>query len=395
MKALEQDTIQVGEDTPEIVPSALRFPQDDERKESFLEDDIAYMKRALDLAKLGLGWTRPNPMVGAVIVRNGEVIGEGYHRQDGEAHAEIEAFMSTSEDLEGATMYVSLEPCSHEGRTGSCAQAIIRSSITRVVCATLDPFPEVQGRGIAMLEEAGVEVVVGVMEEDARLLNEIFITAHTKQRPFVAVKFACSLDGRIATRTGHSKWITGDEARAYARELRGHYQAILVGIGTVLADNPHLGVRDAQWKDPLRVILDSTLRIPADADVLRDGNVLVATSEKADAKKLKALEKKGVEVMKLGTKRVDLEMLMKELWKRRVTSLYIEGGGEVIGSFVDAELVDRVYAFQAPMVLGGNEAKSAVGGNGPETVMEALHLVDVERVELGKDMLTTGRVARY
>src|SRR3990167_1206134 len=227
--------------------------------------DETFMDEALWLAKKGAGWTAPNPMVGAVVVKSGKIIGRGYHRRAGSAHAEIEALAAAGRSARGATLYVNLEPCAHFGKTPPCTEAIINAGIKRVVCSAIDPNPQVQGRGVARLKQFGIAVSISVRKEEARSLNEVFFVFHEKKRPFVALKFAMSLDGKLAARTGDSKWITGGKARSFARDLRGNYQAILVGVNTVIRDNPHLGARTKGKKDPLRIILDSRLHIPRNA----------------------------------------------------------------------------------------------------------------------------------
>ena len=282
----------------------------------------------LRLARKGLGQTFPNPMVGAVVVRSDRIVGQGYHRKAGSAHAEVEALAAAGARAKGGTPYVNLEPCGHWGRTPPCADAIIRAKIKRVVCCTRDPHKVAHG-GVEKLKCAGIAVSVGGLAQEARDLNEAFFTFHEMLRPFVAIKFAASLDGKIATRTGDSKWITNGRARAYARHLRGRYQAILVGINTVLHDDPHLGARIKSRPDPLRVILDSTLRIPLKSKVLRDANVLIVTTKHADGKKKKILIGRGIEVVGMGSK-INVKALMRELYKREIINVLVYGGREVL-----------------------------------------------------------------
>lgn len=317
------------------------------------QSDISFLKLTLALAKKGLGRTNPNPMVGAVIVQNHKIIGEGYHKKAGLPHAEIEALRSAKTSVKGATLYLNLEPCSHCGRTPPCVDAIVQSGVKRVVCSALDPNPKVGGQGVEILRKRKVEVSVGLLEKEARALNEAFFTFHEKSRPFIAVKFASSLDGRIATRSGDSKWITNERARAYARLLRAQYQAVLVGINTVLKDDPHLGVRMKGKRDPLRIILDSTLKIPLQSKVLRDTSVIIATTNYANQRKKKILKQKGFTILSFKGKRVPLIKLLDELKKRGIISILVEGGGETIGSFIDKDLFDKVYAFYAPILIGG------------------------------------------
>lgn len=352
--------------------------------------DARYLKRALRLAEKGLGRTFPNPMVGAVIVKNGRIVGEGYHRKAGGPHAEIEALRMAGKSAKGATLYVNLEPCSHVGRTPPCADAIIRAKIQRVVCCMRDPNPKVSGAGISRLRRAGIIVSIGGYAAEAEVLNEGFLAFHRKSRPFVAIKFASSLDGKIATKTGDSKWVTNVRARAYARALRGRYQSVLVGINTVLSDDPHLGARAKGIPDPLRIILDSTLKIPLTSRVLRDTNVLIFTTHRANRPTYNALVEDGIAVVTCAGKTVSLRAVMKELIRRTIISVFVEGGGTVLGSFIDAKLVDKVYAFHAPLLLGGEAAKSAIGGKGAPSIRQALRLVRMEHKMFGDNLLISG-----
>lgn len=347
--------------------------------------DRYFMTLALELAKKGEGSTLPNPMVGAVIVKNGLVIGEGYHAKYGEAHAEVEALKNSKEDTSGATIYVNLEPCNHQGKTGPCTRALIESGIKKVVIGTLDPNNRVSGEGAKLLEEAGIAVKVGVSEKECQDLNEIFFGFHKKGRPFIALKFASSLDGKIATKTGDSRGITGIEAVDYSYNLRTKYQAILVGINTVLKDNPNLGTHD-KGPDPLRIILDSHLKIPKDSQVLRDGNVLVVTTDKADGQKLEFLKSKGVDV--LCTSDDDLfSELFKYLESKNIISILVEGGGTVIAGLSGENLFDKLYGFYAPIFIGGKEAVTSVEGTGVNLVSESYKL-RIESIEkLGDDFL--------
>ena len=359
---------------------------------NFSQQDKFFMREALKLAKKGMSWTNPNPMVGAVIGKDGQIIAKGYHKRVGLPHAEIEALNAAKTSIKGATLYVNLEPCSHYGRTPPCVNTIIKSGITRVVCSSLDPNPKVHGKGIAILQKAGIEVSVGILEKETRSLNETFFTFHEKKRPFVAIKFAASLDGKIATRTGDSKWITNEQARTYAHKLRSHYQAILVGINTVLKDDPHLGTRIKGKKDPVRVVLDSTLKIPLTSQVLRDTNVLIATTTKANKEKVKVLTDRGIAVVIFNTPSIPLPGLLEELKKRKIISILVEGGGQILGSFVDAKLVDKVYAFHAPILIGGEKGVSAIQGKGALTIKEALRLEQVSVKRFGDNILTVGNV---
>ena len=352
--------------------------------------DAKYLEMTLRLARKGLGRTFPNPMVGAVVVKHDRIIGQGYHRKAGSAHAEVEALAAAGARAKGATLYVNLEPCNHFGRTPPCADVIVAAKIKRVVCCTRDPHKAARG-GIEKLKRAGIAVSFGRLEQEARDLNEAFFTFHETHRPFVAIKFAASLDGKIATYTGDSKWITNERARACARTLRAHHQAILVGINTVLKDDPHLGVRLKNRPDPVRIILDSTLRIPVKSKVLRDTNVLIFTTKRASRKKKRLLAGRGIEVVETRS-RINVEALMRELYKRGIISVLVEGGGDVLGSFVDARCVDKVHAFHAPILIGGETAKSAVRGRGASSIQQALRLTRVTRKIFGDSMLVSGYI---
>lgn len=352
--------------------------------------DEYYMDEALRLAKKAAGWTNPNPMVGAVIVKNGRIIARGFHKSAGLHHAEIESLRVAKEHADGATLYVNLEPCAHFGRTPPCVDAIVESGIRRVVCATRDPNPRVRGRSIAKLRRAGISVSVGVRSAKARNLNETFFTFHEKRRPLIALKFAASLDGKIATRTGDSKWITNKEARAFARNLRGQYQAVLVGINTVLRDDPHLGVRARGKRNPLRIVLDSELRIPFNSKVLRDANVIVTTTSRAPKSKRAALEKRGITVLSFRGKKIPIRALLLELRKREVISILVEGGGEILGSFLDEKMADKIYAFYAPVLIGGRHA-IGIGGRGVKEIELAHRFNAISVRRFGDNILISGR----
>ncbi len=351
--------------------------------------DKSFIREALRLAKRGAGWTNPNPMVGAVIVKNGRTVARGFHKRAGLPHAEIEALNQAGVRARQATLYANLEPCSHFGKTPPCTDAIIASGIRRVVCAARDPNPLVRGRGIAKLRRAGISVSVGVRSPEARDLNEAFYMFHEKRRPFITLKFAASLDGKMATRSGDSKWITNKEARTFARNLRGQYQAVLVGVNTVVRDDPHLGVRARGKRDPLRIILDSKLRIPLNSKVLRDANVIIATTSRAQKWRRLALEKRGISVLSFRSKKIPLRALLSELKRREVISILVEGGGEIIGSFLDEKMVDKMYAFYAPVLIGGKKAV-AIGGSGARTIPDALRLAQLSVRRFGDNVLVVG-----
>jgi diaminohydroxyphosphoribosylaminopyrimidine deaminase/5-amino-6-(5-phosphoribosylamino)uracil reductase len=354
-----------------------------------LSPDEQFMDSALKLARQAKGWTNPNPMVGAVIVKGGKIISRGYHRRAGSPHAEIEAMEAAGANLAGATLYVNLEPCAHYGRTPPCVEAIIRAGISRVVCATADPNPKVSGRGLEQLRAAGIDVTVGPRSAQAEKLNEAFFVFHTKQRPFTVLKFAASLDGKLATRGGDSKWITNEQARAFARGLRAEYQAVLVGINTVLRDDPQLGARRAGRKDPLRVIIDSRLQLPLGSQVLRDNNVLVATTAGTPTGKKRLLERRGVQVLSFPGKTVPIAKLAAALGKQEIISLLVEGGGQILGSFIDEGIADKVYAFYAPLLVGGAKAVS-IQGRGADKMQSATRLANLNFKRFQDNFLVSG-----
>ncbi|OGO03979.1 MAG: riboflavin biosynthesis protein RibD [Chloroflexi bacterium RBG_13_54_9] len=359
-----------------------------------------YMQRALALARQALGNTSPNPAVGAVIVKDGVIVGEGHTEPVGSWHAEIMALKQAGEAARGATMYVSLEPCCHYGRTPPCTQAIIAAGVTEVHLATLDPNPTVSGRGRVELEAAGIKTHVGEHEEEAHELNEAYFKFIISRLPFVTAKFAMSLDGKIATKTGDSQWITGEEARRYAHSLRRVSDAIMVGVNTVISDDPQLTARDIdedahQSRQPLRVVVDSRGRTPASARILHmPGKTIIATTASIEPTKVRELREAGAEVLSLPAKRdrVDLPELMRTLGSRKITSVLVEGGGTLLGSFFDQGLVDKVYAFVAPVIIGGKRAVTAVEGRGVSKITEALQLRRLRVERLGDDVMICGYI---
>ena len=355
-----------------------------------------HMARALELAWSAVGKTSPNPPVGAVLVRDGRVVGEGYTQPAGQAHAEVVALNQAEDLARGATLYVTLEPCSHHGRTPPCTDAIIAAGVAEVHVSTIDRNPEVRGSGTDQLRNAGITVSVGEGQNEADELAAPHARLVTAGRPLVTAKFAMSLDGKIATRSGDSRWITGEESRRYVHELRARSDAIMAGIGTVIADDPQLTARRPDGsplpRQPLRVILDSSGRLPLESTLLRQpGKTLVAISGQIQPK-LTSLEKAGAEVLSVPATdgRVDLSALLKELGRRGVTTVFAEGGGTLLGSLFDAGLVDRVVAFVAPMIIGGESALSPVGGRGVERMADALRLADVQIQTFGDDVAVTG-----
>lgn len=340
-----------------------------------MADDASYMLQALELAEQGLGLTSPNPMVGCVIVKKGQVIAEGWHKVCGGDHAEVVALMRAGTRAKGATMYVTLEPCAHWGRTPPCVDAVLKAGIKRVVIAMKDPNPLVSGRSVAKLKKAGVEVVTGVCEEQSRRMNAAFIKYITTRLPYVTAKTAQTLDGRIATRMGDSKWITSGQARELARGRRNRFDAIMVGIKTVLCDDPSLNAPDKRIK---KVIVDSRLSIPENAKLFNEtisGQVIVACTRKAPAAKIRRLEQKGVEVLVCpqGGTGVDLPHLFKALAKKEIASILIEGGAALIGSALKAGLVDELNVYIAPRIMGDEKARPSVAGLLADKVSDALN----------------------
>lgn len=353
--------------------------------------DLEYLKKTLRLAARGRGFTKSNPLVGAVLVKKGRVLATGFHHGFGRPHGEIDALRKAGPgQARGATLYVNLEPCNHFGKTPPCAKAIVEARIKRVVCCTQDPNPIVAGRGLRELKKNGIDVDLAVpLAGEAKKLNEFFFTFHKKRRPFIALKFAASLDGKIATASGDSKWITNESLRSYSRSLRGVYQAILVGVNTVIIDNPHLGARRQGAPDPLRIILDSDLRSPVKSQVFRDHNVLIAASQRAPRTRLTAFNKLGIRVVQFKGERPPLAALLGYLHKNNIVSVLVEGGSEVLGSFIDSSLADKVYAELAPIIVGGRGI-SAVGGRGADKISQALRLKGVVFKKFGDNLLLEG-----
>lgn len=362
-------------------------------------NDRDYMKMALDLAAEAMGRTSPNPMVGAVVVREGEIAGTGFHARAGTPHAEVVALKKAGDRARGSTLYVTLEPCCHHGRTGPCTEAVIAAGVRRVVAATTDPNPLVAGNGLGRLREAGLEVDVGVMEEEARKLNEVFIKYITTGCPFVVMKAAVSLDGKIATRSGDSKWITGPESREYGHRLRDRYDAIMVGVNTVLADDPALTSRlPREGRDPVRIIMDSSARTPPGARVIKgpsEAPAVIAVTGSAPRDRVQKLREAGAQVVTLpanGEGRVDLTALMEHLAGREITSVLIEGGGEVHASALSSGMVDKVAWFVAPMLIGGRDAPGPLAGRGPLILQEAVVLERVSVSRMGNDIFIEGYI---
>lgn len=356
-----------------------------------------FMKRAIELAKQGVGWTAPNPLVGAVVVKNGRVIGEGYHRKYGELHAERNALAACTEDPAGATLYVTLEPCCHYGKTPPCTEIIIEKKIAKVVIGSRDPNPKVAGKGARILREHGIEVVEDYMREACDALNPVFFHYITTKTPYVVLKFAMTLDGKIATRTGASKWITGEAARNHVHQLRGRYAGILAGIGTVLVDDPMLNCRIDGAHQPLRIILDSQLRIPMGSRLVRSAKeypLLIVCNESTrdreeGTSRIQKLEEAGAKVWTLPEKNghPDLNVLMQRLGEEKIDSVLIEGGGTVNEAALKAHIVHHVYAYIAPKIFGGEDAKTPVEGSGIRLPQECANLRLAKITVLLNDML--------
>ena len=363
--------------------------------------DSLYMTRALDLAKLGVGYVNPNPLVGAVIVKENKIIGEGYHKKYGGVHAEIDAFNNAIEPVEGAIMYVTLEPCSHFGKTPPCVETIINKGIKKVVVAVKDPNPLVAGRGIKILKENGIEVITGVLENKAKKLNEIFIKFITTELPFCALKTAMTLDGKIAAYTGDSRWITNEKSREYVHKLRHKYSSIMVGVGTVLTDNPLLTTRleNIDGKNPIRVIVDTRGSIPLNARVLQcdeDTKTIVATTEAIGKEKVRSIEKTGAEIIitPLKNNKVDLLYLMKILGERKIDSILLEGGSSLNYSALQEGIVDKVFSFIAPKIIGGKLSKTPVDGEGIPYMKDAISLKDINICKFEDDVMIEAYVRK-
>ena len=365
------------------------------------ETDERWMRRALDLAARARGRTSPNPMVGAVLVKDGEVVGEGFHAYAGSDHAEVVALNEAEAAAAGSTLYVGLEPCCHHGRTPPCVERIVAAGVRRVVAACEDPNPAVSGKGIAALRAAGIQVDLGVLAEEATRLNEAFFTYIRTGRPFVILKAAASLDGKIATRTGESRWITGEAARHRVHQLRNEVDVVLVGIGTVLRDDPQLTTRlgITDQRDPARVIVDNLARLPLRAKVVNRASTaptLLAVSQTAPRARLEALEREGIQVIVVdgSPRRVSLAHLMEALGKLGFLSAMIEGGAEINASALREGVVDKVLLFLAPILIGGKSAPTSVGGDGIESLGQATRLRDLRIERFNDDILLEGYIRK-
>ena len=371
------------------------------------------MRRAIELAKKGGGYVHPNPLVGCVVVKDGEIIAEGYHEKYGEFHAERNALTRCKTETKGASLYVTLEPCCHYGKTPPCTEIIIEKGIKKVFVGILDPNSLVAGKGVKILQDAGIEVEVGLCENEIREMNKVFLKYITTKRPYVIMKTAMTLDGKIAAYTGDSKWVTNDESRKMVHELRSELAGVIVGIGTVLADDPMLNVRlEGKHHQPVRVVVDSNLRIPIDSQLVKtakDYRTIVATtviSTEAERNgeisfncrrfldSLRSLEMTGIELIECqsNNNHVDINDLMTKLGAMGVDSLLLEGGGTINAAFLEAGCVDEVWAFIAPKIIGGEGAKTPVSGKGIEKMSEAINLQDIDIQNINGDILIKGKI---
>ena len=357
-------------------------------------DDVRWMKRALRLAEKGRGRTSPNPMVGAVLVNDGKVVGEGFHAKAGEAHAEIVALQQAGEGARGTTLYLNLEPCTHYGKTPPCAPRVIEAGVKRVIIGMEDPNPLVKGKGVEMLGRAVLDVEVGILEKECRRLNEAFCKYILKKEPFVILKVAATLDGKMATRNGDSKWISGEASRRFVHKLRDQVDGVLVGIGTVLKDDPMLTARIRGGRDPYRIILDSQLKIPEEAKAIgtHPTKAIIASTELAPKDKIEKLEKRGVKVLIFDSKRgkVNLRACLSKLGEIGLTNLLVEGGSQVNGSFLDEGLIDKLLLFLSPRLMGDHQAPGIFGGEGVSNLQEAIVLKEIKTKRVGEDILLEG-----
>ena len=363
----------------------------------FLSYDEKYMRLAMQLAGNAIGRTSPNPLVGAVIVKDNRVVGCGWHRKAGTPHAEVHALNQAGELAQGADVYVTLEPCAHYGKTPPCAKALVEAKVKNVYGGLLDVNPKVAGKGFKILEDAGIHVEYGFLQDELRKQNEVFFKWIEHKKPFVVLKAAMTLDGKIATATGQSKWITNETSRAYGYKLRDIYDGIMVGINTVIEDNPMLTARVDGGKNPIRIVVDSSLKIDINANVVQDksAKTIVATTDKADKDKILKLQAQNVDVIvvdKDENDKVDIEKLLNILGQQNICSILVEGGATLSESFVAKKLVDKVYFFIAPKIVGGKEAKTPVAGTGILNLQEALALKDIQIEKLEEDILIIGRV---
>ena len=363
-----------------------------------MEQDRQYMKMALELAQKGMGFTAPNPMVGAVIVKNGRIIGQGYHRKYGGLHAEREALAVCTEEPEGASIYVTLEPCCHYGKQPPCVNAILEAGIRRVIIGSSDPNPLVAGKGIRILKDHGIEVTENILKEECDKLNEAFFYYIQNKKPYVVMKYAMTMDGKIAAYTGESKWVTGEAARIHVQEQRLKYTGIMVGVGTVLADDPMLTCRLENSRNPVRIICDSHLRTPLTSKIVRTAETIptILASSSKDQQKIKNYEELGCQVLYVPEKNghIDLNRLMELLGAAKIDSILLEGGGSLNWSALESGIVQKVQTYIAPKLFGGEEAKTPVEGKGFPDPASAVLLKNSEIIRLGDDFLIESEVKR-
>lgn len=367
----------------------------------FMQKKEEYMRRALELARKGEGHTSPNPMVGCVVVKDGRIISEGYHEKYGEFHAERNALTRCTEDTAGADLYVTLEPCCHQGKTPPCTDIIIEKKIARVFVGSMDSNPLVAGKGVQILRDHGIYVETGILDAECRKLNEVFYHYIATKTPFVVMKYAMTLDGKIACATGDSKWVTGEIARTQVHRMRGRYRGIMVGIGTVLADDPMLNCRVEGGVDPVRIICDSNLHIPTESQIVKtasDIETIVACSQEAleserKQEKIRRLKEAGIQIIGTeGAHGVNLVELMKKLGGQNIDSILLEGGGTLNASALEDGIVNKVYAYIAGKLIGGMDARSPVEGMGIDRMADAITLQNVEIEKLGDDFCIVGYV---
>lgn len=367
----------------------------------FMQKKEEYMRRALELARKGEGHTSPNPMVGCVVVKDGRIISEGYHEKYGEFHAERNALIRCTEDTAGADLYVTLEPCCHQGKTPPCTDIIIEKKIARVFVGSMDSNPLVAGKGVQILRDHGIYVETGILDAECRKLNEVFYHYIATKTPFVVMKYAMTLDGKIACATGDSKWVTGEIARTQVHRMRGRYRGIMVGIGTVLADDPMLNCRVEGGVDPVRIICDSNLHIPTESQIVKtasDIETIVACSQEAleserKQEKIRRLKEAGIQIIGTeGAHGVNLVELMKKLGGQNIDSILLEGGGTLNASALEDGIVNKVYAYIAGKLIGGMDARSPVEGIGIDRMADAITLQNVEIEKLGDDFCIVGYV---
>ena len=365
--------------------------------ETLQKTDARFMREALREARKGLGRTSPNPAVGAVIVNNGQPIAKGYHKKAGLPHAEVEVLAKLGGNARGCTIYITLEPCNHHGRTPPCTEAILKSGVSRVVVGMKDPNPDVSGGGCEFLKQHGIEVKTGVLETECRILNEAFLKYVLTKRPFVIAKSAITLDGWTGTAAGHSRWITNEKSRQFVHRLRDQVDAVMVGVGTILADDPRLTTRikRGRGRDPLRIVVDTHLRTPVNARIVNhdsSANTLIVVGDEVPPEALERYPKKGVLILSCPTRdgRIDLPALMDILAEKSVTSILVEGGSSLTGSMLRERLIDKYYVFEAPKILGGDDGIPMVAGEGPKQMDQCLVLKNVQVRRFGEDILVVG-----